>query len=130
MNDPTDLVGVQCGIPPGVQIKLVLRPSDLDVRIDAYPATKEAGIETIPKVKVKITKVELHCPIAEMNPAIYNKFEQKLVHKSVKLSFRRYVVNAMAISTATTNYPSPMMFQNGPYPVRVFIGKSNFWFKI
>ena len=79
---------------------------------------------------VMIEKVKLHCPVAEMNPKIYHKLEKKLVHSAVKLSFRRYVVNAMAISTATTNYPSPMMFQNGPYPVRVFIGKSNFWFKI
>ena len=101
----------------------MLQPSTLDVRIDAYPVGS-AGIETIPKVKDKIEKVKLHCPSAEMNPKIYNKFEQKLVHTPIKLSFRRYIVNAMAISTATTNWPSPKMFQNGPYPTRVFIGKS------
>ena len=94
---PTDLVGCQCGIPPAVQIKLVLRPCNLDVRIDAYPAAG-LGIETIPKCKVLIEKVKIHCPVGEMNPEIYNKFEQKLVHKAVTLSFRRYVVNAMAIS--------------------------------
>ena len=101
----------------------MFRPSNLDIRIDAYPVGS-AGIETIPKVKVKIEKVKLHCPVAEMNPKIYNKFEQKLVHKAVKLSFRRYVVNAMAISAQTTNWPSPMVYQNGPFPARVFIGKS------
>ena len=83
---PKDLASCQIGIQPGVQIKLVLRPSDLDVRIDAYPVGS-AGIETIPKVNVKIEKVKLHCPVAEMNPKIYNKFKQKLVHTPVKLSF-------------------------------------------
>ena len=126
---PTDLVGCQCGIPPAVQIRLVLQQNNLDVKIDAYPQSNSA-ISTIPKCKVIIEKVELHCPVAEMNPEIFSKFEQKLVHKAVKLSFRRYVVNAMAISAQTTNWPSPMMFQGGPFPARVFIGRSSFCFRI
>ena len=61
------------------------------------------GIETIPKCKVIIEKVKIHCPIGKMNPEIYYKFEQKLVRKAVKLSFGCYVVNAMAILDQKTN---------------------------
>ena len=118
---PADLVGCQCGIPPAVQIRLLLRPSNLDVRIDAYPNTGQP-ISTIPKCKVVLTKLELHCPIAEMNPLSFKKFEEKLVHTAVKLSFRRYVVNALGIAWQTTNFSTPPMFQGGPFPARVFIG--------
>ena len=97
---PTDLVGCQCGIPPGVQIKLVLRPSDLDVRIDAYPVGS-AGIETIPKVKVEIEKVELHCPVA-------GAYGSKILILSIlQVSFK-------------TKYFSPMDPQNPWVPYHTF----------
>ena len=45
---------------------------------------------------------ELHCPVAEFQNAIFNRFEDQLAKDVAKIAFRRSVINTFAIPTGTT----------------------------
>ena len=64
--------------------------------IDAFPKGSET-FQTMPKYKVAVSCIELHCPIGELAPPIFNTYEAKLSKQVAKLWFRRYQINALAI---------------------------------
>ena len=41
---------------------MILRPNDHVLAIDAFPKGSESG-QTMPKFKVAISRIEIHCPI-------------------------------------------------------------------
>ena len=88
--------------------------------IDAFPKPTETA-KTMPKFKVSVSRIELHCPIGELAPTIFNTYEAKLSKQVAKLWFRRYQINCLAIPPGITNFPSPVLFPIDT-PCRVFIG--------
>ena len=50
-------------------------------------------------MKTFLSFAELHCPIAEFQNPIFNRFEEQLAKTVAKISFRRSVINTFAIPT-------------------------------
>ena len=56
-----NIITMSTGIPPGVQIKVVLTPNDPEKMIDYYEAIPAPAQKK--SYKIKIDRIQLHCPI-------------------------------------------------------------------
>ena len=109
----TDLVGADCGLIPGLGMKIVLGLSD-----SAF--VLQAPIEDTAKYKITITNACLFCPVGTVSPALFRSIEHKLKTEDAKLFIERSEVTNKTISKGSTLY-NDNLFPGASLPSRLIL---------
>ena len=83
----SDLKSLQCGIPPGIEVKITFNPNNPEILIDSYDA--------LPQYKIHIDEVKLHVPVAQLAPSVFNNYMTHLPKEVATMAFKRLVVTVL-----------------------------------
>jgi hypothetical protein len=83
----SDLKSLQCGIPPGIEVKITFNPNNPEILIDSYDA--------LPQYKIHIDEVKLHVPVAQLAPSVFTNYMKHLPKEVATMAFKRLVVTVL-----------------------------------
>lgn len=107
----TNLVGADCGLIPGLGMRIVLGLSS-----NAF--VLQAPGEDTAKYKITITNASLFCPVGTVSPTLFRSIEHKLKTEDAKLYIERSEVTNKTISKGNTIF-NDSLFPGASLPSRL-----------
>ncbi len=109
----TDLVNADCGLIPGLGMRIVLGLSNSSFVLQA-PATDTA------KYKILVTNATLFCPVGTISSELFRSIETKLKTVDAKMYIERTEVTNKTIPKNSTIY-NDHLFPGAPLPSRLIL---------
>ncbi len=109
----TDLVGAECGLIPGVGMRV-----QLGFNSSAFVLQKPPSDTATYKAIIK--NATLFCPVGQLNPEVFRQMEAKLNKQDARLYIQRSEVTNKNIPLNSTIFVEPL-FAGAPLPSRMFI---------
>lgn len=108
-----DLNSLECGLPPGVEVRLSLTMNSDNFIIESF--------DDSPKYKVQLTKCHLHVPIATLSGQVFEHYLKTIEKTPVNLHYKRLTVSSMGIPKQTVNFSTDQLFPRLDSPTRLFL---------
>ena len=109
----TDLVNADCGLIPGLGMRIVLTLANSSFVLQAPKADTA-------KYKILITNATLFCPVGTISPDLFRSIETKLKTTDAKMYIEKTEVSNKAIPKGNTIF-NDHLFPGAPLPSRMII---------
>ncbi len=111
----SDLVSCECGIIPGISMRVELTRADVDFTLMVPSATDTE------KYQLKIKEATLLCSVATLSSDHYLKLQQNLESKSAAIYYKRVQVQNKAIPANSKTFISENLYSATLMPSRLIL---------